>query len=108
MQCYGIAHLFGECPIALPTSKSWARDDFADGAHSGVLWMRPSEHQERRGEDALGAGAGIVRMARGKLLIPNGEPGAARTHDPRLKRALLYQLSYGLSQGARESIYVSG
>ncbi len=27
----------------------------------------------------------------------DGEPGAARTLDPRLKRALLYQLSYGLS-----------
>ncbi len=26
----------------------------------------------------------------------SGEPGAVRTHDPRLKRALLYQLSYGL------------
>ena len=26
-----------------------------------------------------------------------GEPGADRTHDPRLKRALLYQLSYGLT-----------
>jgi hypothetical protein len=25
------------------------------------------------------------------------EPGATRTHGPRLKRALLYQLSYGLS-----------
>src|SRR5438105_1016330 len=33
-----------------------------------------------------------------------GEPGAARTLDPRLKRALLYQLSYGLSPGATESI----
>src|SRR5579864_4132791 len=30
-------------------------------------------------------------------LIAYGEPGAARTLDPRLKRALLYQLSYGLS-----------
>jgi hypothetical protein len=27
----------------------------------------------------------------------NGEPGAVRTHDPRIKRALLYQLSYGLA-----------
>ena len=27
-----------------------------------------------------------------KLLI-SGEPRAARTHDPRLKRAMLYQLS---------------
>ena len=31
-----------------------------------------------------------------KLFIFDGEPGADRTHDPRLKRALLYQLSYGL------------
>ena len=28
-------------------------------------------------------------------VIPS-EPGAIRTHGPRLKRALLYQLSYGL------------
>ena len=27
----------------------------------------------------------------------NGEPAGTRTQDPRLKRALLYQLSYGLS-----------
>ena len=32
-----------------------------------------------------------------KLQGESGEPGADRTHDPRLKRALLYQLSYGLS-----------
>ena len=32
-----------------------------------------------------------------KSFIFYGEPGADRTHDPRLKRALLYQLSYGLS-----------
>ena len=29
----------------------------------------------------------------------NGEPAGTRTQDPRLKRALLYQLSYGLSAG---------
>jgi hypothetical protein len=28
-----------------------------------------------------------------------GELGGIRTHDPRLKRALLYQLSYELVQG---------
>ena len=27
----------------------------------------------------------------------DGEPAGTRTQDPRLKRALLYQLSYGLS-----------
>jgi hypothetical protein len=32
-----------------------------------------------------------------KLFILYGELGGNRTHDPRLKRALLYQLSYELS-----------
>ena len=30
-----------------------------------------------------------------------GEPGGIRTHDPRLKRALLYQLSYELTTNSR-------
>ncbi len=30
------------------------------------------------------------------IFTPLREPGAIRTHGPRLKRALLYQLSYGL------------
>ena len=36
----------------------------------------------------------------GKVRKPfggNGEPAGTRTQDPRLKRALLYQLSYGLA-----------
>jgi hypothetical protein len=31
----------------------------------------------------------------------SGELGGIRTHDPRLKRALLYQLSYELSPGCK-------
>ena len=31
----------------------------------------------------------------------DGEPAGTRTQDPRLKRALLYQLSYGLSTANR-------
>jgi hypothetical protein len=34
-----------------------------------------------------------------KLFVLNGELGGSRTHDPRLKRALLYQLSYELPLG---------
>src|SRR5580658_2569385 len=34
-----------------------------------------------------------------KLFILNGELAGTRTQDPRLKRALLYQLSYELVQG---------
>jgi hypothetical protein len=33
-----------------------------------------------------------------KFIRRNGEPAGTRTQDPRLKRALLYQLSYGLSR----------
>jgi hypothetical protein len=46
----------------------------------------------------------------GKSIRRNGEPAGTRTQDPRLKRALLYQLSYGLAGGAieRESIPASG
>jgi hypothetical protein len=33
-----------------------------------------------------------------KLLIVNGEPAGTRTQDPRLKRAMLYQLSYRLTE----------
>jgi hypothetical protein len=36
---------------------------------------------------------------RAKSIKVNGEPAGTRTQDPRLKRALLYQLSYGLSAG---------
>ena len=32
----------------------------------------------------------------GHFALVQSEPGAIRTHGPRLKRALLYQLSYGL------------
>jgi hypothetical protein len=38
----------------------------------------------------------VVTVA-GKLFILNGELAGARTQDPRLKRAMLYQLSYELS-----------
>ena len=38
----------------------------------------------------------VPPLAQEKLLIVLSEPGAIRTHGPRLKRALLYQLSYGL------------
>jgi hypothetical protein len=34
-----------------------------------------------------------------KLLIGNGEPAGIRTQDPRLKRAMLYRLSYRLTDG---------
>ena len=33
-----------------------------------------------------------------KYLILYGEPAGARTRDPRLKRAMLYQLSYRLTE----------
>jgi hypothetical protein len=45
---------------------------------------------EETGINGVGKGDQHIRR--------NGEPGAVRTHDPRLKRALLYQLSYGLSR----------
>jgi hypothetical protein len=32
-------------------------------------------------------------------LVPHGEPGGARTHDPLIKSQMLYQLSYGLATG---------
>ena len=32
-----------------------------------------------------------------KLIDLSGEPAGARTQDPRLKRAMLYQLSYRLT-----------
>ena len=38
-----------------------------------------------------------VHACSDKFLALNGEPGGNRTHDRRLKRALLYQLSYELS-----------
>jgi hypothetical protein len=46
-----------------------------------------------------------------KLFILNGEPAGIRTQDPRLKRALLYQLSYELtpvSAHGAEAIRFSG
>ncbi len=44
------------------------------------------------------------------LFVKSGEPDATRTHDPRLKRALLYQLSYGPTKNERViiSLYRSG
>ncbi len=33
-----------------------------------------------------------------KVLKNNGEPAGTRTQDPRLKRAMLYQLSYRLTE----------
>ncbi len=44
-------------------------------------------------------------MARSnKLFSLCGEPAGTRTQDPRLKRALLYQLSYGLSPAATRQV----
>ena len=37
--------------------------------------------------------AGVLREKSQKRRDIYGEPRAARTHDPRLKRAMLYQLS---------------
>jgi hypothetical protein len=34
-------------------------------------------------------------------LLKNGEPAGTRTQDPRLKRAMLYQLSYRLTERTR-------
>ena len=38
-----------------------------------------------------------LQSCSGTFLVLSGELGGDRTHDPRLKRALLYQLSYELS-----------
>ena len=45
------------------------------------------------------ADLGGLHAVRGvaKLLILNGEPAGIRTQDPRLKRAMLYRLSYRLT-----------
>jgi hypothetical protein len=40
------------------------------------------------------------KIGEGKRRPSCGELGAVRTHDPRLKRALLYQLSYELAKAA--------
>ena len=37
------------------------------------------------------------------IYAKHGEPAGTRTQDPRLKRALLYQLSYGLTSTAQSA-----
>jgi hypothetical protein len=48
--------------------------------------------------------AEILDEEAAKPLKNNGELGAVRTHDPRLKRALLYQLSYELVKAAHSKL----
>ena len=56
-----------------------------------------------RQNDGRGGKRIDVRGGKGeKPIRRNGEPAGTRTQDPRLKRALLYQLSYGLAGGAIE------
>ena len=43
-----------------------------------------------------------------KSLMLDGESAGIRTQDPRLKRAMLYQLSYRLSQTQRRHIVTRG
>jgi hypothetical protein len=38
-----------------------------------------------------------IRMPRDNLLRFLGEPGGIRTHGPKIKSLVLYQLSYGLA-----------
>ena len=50
------------------------------------------------GQEASATNSLVIEQ-QGKVAGRSGEPGGNRTHDRRLKRALLYQLSYELVKG---------
>ena len=73
----------------------------------GWDYAAQSGNSPTQSEEVIHRNAGEIRQVQVRLVLfesfsvlwwENGEPGGIRTLDPRLKRPLLYQLSYRLAE----------
>ena len=81
----------------------------ADYSHGGPEWDARLRDAVNRLEKGYGLVDGLaderlVTKVVGANYAENGEPAGTRTQDPRLKRAMLYRLSYRLTERRARSL----